>query len=601
MSCRSRIFLTTLFFFTALFFTQSSRAAPPPPPAVKVQVAGREVTFDVPPVIENGRTLVPLRGIAEALGARVAWEEKSKTVTIAKDGETGSITVKLTVGKTIALKNTEKIALDVPAKIIQNRTMVPLRFVGEALGAAVRWDPASRLVSINKAVQEEGKEKPGRQLVVQGDGVNIRSGPGTTHDILSQVSRGARLPVLDRQAEWYKVQLPGGQTGWIIAWYAKEEPESAPSPAAPATPEKPAPAIPVPGPKDNNEVGTGKQEQPGTGQPGQTDAPAGNGQAQAPPGNKDSEKAGQAPQTGQKQETTLKVTVRQENEITRVEIAGNQKVTYNIFRLRTPDRLVMDIQGIPPGDLPPVQDVNTKAVSSIRTGWFSRNPDTTRLVFDLKEQVIYKVKASADQTLITLDISIPNLKDALQGRTIVLDPGHGGSDPGATGRTTGLQEKDVNLDVARRTAGLLSGYGARVVLTRRGDDYVDLDERVRKANSAGADLFVSIHMNANNSTDLKGTSTYYVRTGKDNARLAQSRRLAESVQNSLLAALGLEDKGVRQADFVVLRDTTMPAVLVEAAFISNPQEEKLMAAGQFRENLAQAIVQGLGNYLISSY
>ncbi|MEW5898151.1 MAG: copper amine oxidase N-terminal domain-containing protein, partial [Bacillota bacterium] len=108
---------------------QNAPAGPTPLPAVKVQLDGRELTFDVSPLIENGRTLVPLRGIAEALGAAVNWEEKTRTVIIQK----GSVTVKLTIGTKVALKNQEKITLDAPPKIIGNRTMIPLRFVSEAL------------------------------------------------------------------------------------------------------------------------------------------------------------------------------------------------------------------------------------------------------------------------------------------------------------------------------------------------------------------------------------------------------------------------------------------------------------------------------------
>ncbi len=416
------------------------------------------------------------------------------------------------------------------------------------------------------------------RLVVKGDGVNIRSGPGTNHGILTQVSRGARLPVLDRQADWYKIQLPGGGSGWIVAWYVAEEPASPPPPqeAPPSAKPAPAPVIPAPGPKENAPQDNNKDPR----------LPAKNG-----------------PQTGQSGEqtaATIKVTVSKEDNLTKVKIVSTQEVTYNIFRLRQPERLVMDLHGARPGELPPELTVDSAAVSRLRIGWFSRDPDITRLVFDLKERAVYKVKATGDQKNVELDIFIPNLKDALAGKKIVLDPGHGGNDPGAIG-PTGLKEKEVNLDVARRAYALLGGYGARVVLTRNGDEEIDLYARSQKANAAGADLFVSIHMNANSSPSLKGTSTYYARSGEDKAqRLEKSRQLANELQASLVDALGLEDKGVRQADFVVLRETAIPAVLIEAAFLSNPEEEKLLASASFREKIARAIVEGIGNYFLGS-
>ncbi len=566
MSVRNYIFKTCFLILGMLFYAQGSLAAPAAFPPVKVQVDGREITFDAPPVIENGRALVPFRAISEALGARVNWEEKSKTVTMVKE----NVTVKLVIGNTIALKNTEELALEAPAKIIKSRTMVPLRFVGEALGANVQWDPASRLISISKPAEKS----PWRELIVQGDTVNIRSGPATNHDVLLQVSRGVRLPVLDKSADWYKVQMPDGKMGWIVAWYVTEESSS--PPVSPPVPEKSEPVISVPGDDPALPV-----------------APSGNGV------NEGEKPAGE---NNEKQAAVVKLTVKQENELTRVEVTSDQELAYNIFRLRDPDRLVMDIHGAAPGDLPSSQTINAKAVSRLRVGWFSQNPDITRLVFDLNEQVLYKAEASADQKSITLDIFVPNIKEALKGRIIVLDPGHGGAEPGAIGKTLGLKEKNVNLEVARRTARLLEGYGASVIFTRSGDYDVNLYARPQQANAVGAGIFVSIHMNSNTSTLLKGTSTYYMRsdTNKDE-RLAKSRQLAEHIQNALLAILQLEDKGTRQDDFVVLRETTMPAVLIEVAFISNPEEERLMTTEQFLENAAQAIVQGIGSYMVSAY
>ncbi|MCL6448911.1 MAG: N-acetylmuramoyl-L-alanine amidase [Armatimonadetes bacterium] len=605
-NCLLKAFLIIL---SIALCAQNAPAGPTPLPAVKVQLDGRELTFDVSPLIENGRTLVPLRGIAEALGAAVNWEEKTRTVIIQK----GGVTVKLTIGSKVALKNQEKITLDVPAKIIGDRTVVPLRFVSEALGANVRWDPAARLVSLNRPTTEE---KPEQKLVVQGDAVNIRSGPGTSHDVLAQVSRGARLPFIDRSADWYQVQLPDGKTGWIIAWYVKEEVPPATSPE----PEKPGPIIPVPDPEKNNGTG-GKSASPagppagnkaednkGNGNNGDNVENNGGGDKEGSIENKESEQNQETnPDVGrggvergeEGQSPVIELAVTSKDEQTRVEVTCTQKVTYHVFRLRDPDRLVMDIQGVRPGDLPASQAIDTKTVSTLRIGWFSREPDITRLVFDLKDQVLYRVEISPDQKKIVLDIFLPNIKDAFKGVTIVLDPGHGGADPGAIGRTLGLQEKVINYDVARRAAGLLTAYGARVVLTRSGDYEVDLYARPEKANSAGADLFVSIHMNANTSTQLSGTTTYYARSSANGAeRLVKSRRLAEHLQSALVSTLRLEDKGVRQADFVVIREAAMPAVLIEAAFLSNPAEERLMATEQFRENTARAIVQGIGAYLI---
>ncbi|MCL6449580.1 MAG: copper amine oxidase N-terminal domain-containing protein, partial [Armatimonadetes bacterium] len=111
---------------------------------VKIQVDGKFLTFDVPPLLENGRTLVPLRALFENLGALVKWEEETRTVTAVK----GDLTVRLTIGSTLAYVNDKPVTLDVPAKIVNGRTLIPVRFVSESLGAKVTWDAATRLVSV---------------------------------------------------------------------------------------------------------------------------------------------------------------------------------------------------------------------------------------------------------------------------------------------------------------------------------------------------------------------------------------------------------------------------------------------------------------------
>jgi hypothetical protein len=117
---------------------------------VRVIVNGAILTFDQPPIIENGRTLVPLRGIFEALGANVTWNQSTQTVTAVKDG----ITVTLKIGSDILVRNGEQIKLDVPAKIVGGRTIVPARAVSESFGAAVSWDQTTRTVTINDNTQK---------------------------------------------------------------------------------------------------------------------------------------------------------------------------------------------------------------------------------------------------------------------------------------------------------------------------------------------------------------------------------------------------------------------------------------------------------------
>jgi N-acetylmuramoyl-L-alanine amidase len=218
--------------------------------------------------------------------------------------------------------------------------------------------------------------------------------------------------------------------------------------------------------------------------------------------------------------------------------------------------------------------------------------------------------------------------------TLVLDPGHGGHDVGAVG-PTGLQEKELALDIARRLAALLQEeLGVRVVLTRARDQFIGLRERTTLANRERADLFVSIHVNAAPVAAATGTETYFLsneatdgaarraaeyenrligldagpRTGQPDVvrsilwDLAQSdfqqesSRVAEALQNHLDRALRRPSRGVKQAPFYVLGGAAMPAVLVEIGFISNPQEEQRLRDDGYRDRIARALAGGIAAY-----
>lgn len=181
---------------------------------------------------------------------------------------------------------------------------------------------------------------------------------------------------------------------------------------------------------------------------------------------------------------------------------------------------------------------------------------------------------------------------SLSGKIIAIDPGHGGSDPGAVG-VTGLQEKEINLDVALRAASKLRALGAKVIMTRDTDVFIPLTQRVSIADAAGAQVFVSVHANAHPNPQIGGTETYYF---GNKATSAASRDLATHMQRQLVGALGLRDIGVKDANFLVIRQTSMPSTLLELGFLSNAHEESLMRADKFRQNAADAMVRALQNY-----
>ena len=220
-------------------------------------------------------------------------------------------------------------------------------------------------------------------------------------------------------------------------------------------------------------------------------------------------------------------------------------------------------------------------------------------------------------------------------RTIVIDPGHGGLEYGAKGKF-GTLEKDITLAVSLRLRTLIEkNLAYHVELTRDRDMDVSLENRAAIANNHRAELFISVHANSSYRSKASGSETFFLSlnaTDEDSRRLAylennsadlekplsserqddiqmilwdmaqsaylkQSQRLAEIIQDELNALLGTRDRGIKQAPFKVLTGVACPAVLVESAFISNPQEERELAQAAFQENVAQAIYRGLVRYI----
>jgi N-acetylmuramoyl-L-alanine amidase len=218
--------------------------------------------------------------------------------------------------------------------------------------------------------------------------------------------------------------------------------------------------------------------------------------------------------------------------------------------------------------------------------------------------------------------------------TIVIDPGHGGEDTGAVG-PSGIKEKDVVLDIAKRLKELLiENYQVTVILTRDGDYDLPLELRTEKANAVKADLFISIHTNASRRQGARGAETYIMsyKATDDEARnlaavennvlgitnpeikqnkelsmvlwdlaqteyLAESTHLAETIQNEFNEFLRLPNRGVKQAPFAVLMGAMMPAVLVEVGFTTNPAEEQRLAQERYRQEIAATLARSIGSYL----
>lgn len=274
-------------------------------------------------------------------------------------------------------------------------------------------------------------------------------------------------------------------------------------------------------------------------------------------------------------------------------------------------------------------------VQRVRVG---QQPNATRVVLDLREDVVERVFFLPEPFRLIVDVSTSRegssamrVRKPADVSRVVLDPGHGGHDPGAIG-ATGLMEKDVALDVALRAAPLIAReLGLSALVTRETDEFVPLDERVARANAFHADLFISIHCNASRTADSHGVMTFVLDSSRDkvalqvaarendaseaaSTQLAQAMRqvmdsrttqtsahFARLLQRASLASLqaeypGVVDGGVRQAGFYVLAGAHMPAVLFEASFISNPTEELRLESADYRQRLADGVVNAIRAY-----
>ncbi len=219
-------------------------------------------------------------------------------------------------------------------------------------------------------------------------------------------------------------------------------------------------------------------------------------------------------------------------------------------------------------------------------------------------------------------------------KTIIIDPGHGGKDPGAIGVSGNVFEKNITLKIAKKVKYYLHQKlkNVKVVLTRDKDEFVSLQSRTKLANDLKADVFVSIHCNANRNHKARGTEVYYLSTAKtnearavealensvvekyegglqavkkyddlafiladmsQNEHLEESYRLSDILEEEITKETGFYKRGVKQANFYVMRGAFMPAVLIETGFLTNEEEEKLLNSEKYQDKIAKAIADGI--------
>ncbi len=186
-----------------------------------------------------------------------------------------------------------------------------------------------------------------------------------------------------------------------------------------------------------------------------------------------------------------------------------------------------------------------------------------------------------------------------RNEVIILDAGHGGRDPGSMSHREDYEEKSLTLSTVFLVQDHLKKLGYKTVLTRNHDIYVPLHTRAELANDLDANLFVSIHYNFSTSRDVEGVEVYVYKEEKtpNNPRILQSKQLAQTTLASVIERTGAKSRGVKQANFAVIRETQMPAILIEAGFLSNPHECERIHDPQYLRQLSWGIAKGIDKYL----
>lgn len=330
------------------------------------------------------------------------------------------------------------------------------------------------------------------------------------------------------------------------------------------------------------------------------------------------------------------------SDYTRVVVNLSGTIEFSKNRISNPDRLYFDLMNTTIAkDIKTSLPVGDGILKTVRAGQFK--PGMVRVVLDLEEIADFSAFILENPARLVIDVrgkeKMKKTDAAVVKRRIVIDPGHGGHDPGAVG-LRGLYEKDVVLDIALKLEKILSADPLNeIFLTRRTDVFIPLEERTVIANKRKADLFVSIHANASPRRGAKGIETYLLNWTDDEEAMRvaarenqislkkmkamhqqmdivkiitedlmrqnkrdESIKLAHYIQKSIVSTLNNNredtlDLGIKQALFYVLFGARMPSVLVEVSFISNPEEERLLSSDSYRMQIAEAIAEGLNKYI----
>lgn len=379
--------------------------------------------------------------------------------------------------------------------------------------------------------------------------LNVRKGPGISYDILSQATRGQKLVILDKQNDWYKIKTKEGQTGWIASWLVSETKNITKINLSAVAKKK-----------------TTLYESPDEKSTAIRTIPKG----------------------------TPVTIVAEDHFWSKVMTSTNQgwiptkyldltsktdspKITQQFLYAAQDDTKIRESPSI-----------DSSIIATLNDGENIRYLETDEDWYKV-ETTSGKVGYVASWVVDFNPASAQNKITSIAEATILLDPGHGGSDPGAHTRGEDLYEKEVTLQTAKIVKKELEKQGARVILTREGDQFVPLAQIAEKSNYQQVNVFISFHFDSSEkSNSATGTTTYFYDKN--------DQKLAETINQQLKNRLPLDNRGVEFGDFQVLRDNHQPAVLLELGYINNDHDAYYIRTKHYQTQIAKAIVKGLTDY-----
>ncbi|WP_276351516.1 N-acetylmuramoyl-L-alanine amidase family protein [Cohnella caldifontis] len=587
----SLLFVTALMLFAGVGWTSAAaQKTAPTPVQPKLYLNGKELASEVPPALVHASVLVPIRTVAENLGYKVGWDGKKKQVSVKE----GSTEILMTLNDPKAKVNGKTVQMTEPPVLQSETTLIPIRFVGETFGLQILWDNGSKsafLFTDAETKPADGSQTGGQTADNAGNGTGGGTGTDKGADSGSGSATGSTS---GSGANAGNGQSDAGSTP------ATGSGSGASSGSGTQTGSNPSDGgligVVEPGEGDDAAGGTGNAA--GANGSGTTDTPGNPGSGTADPN------AATAPIHQFLYEPNL-VTVTYDGSIAPVTnvLTGPDRIVIDLPNADfaddfaagfsngiTPGFMTVNAGRPAPGTVPELTGVGHEALDKIRYSLFTDSPKTVRIVLDLNQPWGYEVDTKTSPNHIFIRLKKPEAETpapAKSGYTVVLDAGHGGSDPGARS-ITGKWEKDFTLAVVKKVQAILSNEPKiNLVLTRDADTYPTLDDRVNLANNLKADLFLSVHGNSFTAS-TNGTETYYTR--------ADSLAFAKLLHKNAVAATGFKDNGVRTANYKVTRATTMPAVLLEVGYLTHTGNEKQLYSAAFQDRVAAAIAASIKQY-----